>query len=116
MKRFVFAAAALAVSAGLFTSVASASVGAKSSSKVARTVTEWTATYDASQYYGGVTCTGKTIVSAKYPEGKEVETCESTELHLTRHAGRQGSDFLQEHVGRKRRRMGIGLRQREEDD
>jgi hypothetical protein len=83
MKRFVFAAAALAVSAGLFTSVASASVGAKSSSKVARTVTEWTATYDASQYYGGVTCTGKTIVSAKYPEGKEVETCESTELHLT---------------------------------
>ena len=84
MKRFVVAAAALAVSASLFTSAASANVGAQSSSssKTATTVTEWTATYDANQYYGAVKCTGKTIVSAKYPEGKEVEACESTELHL----------------------------------
>jgi hypothetical protein len=87
MKRFVLSA--LVVAFATFSSVASASPGAASrgvSPAVAgKTMkTSWTAEYDAASYYGAVKCTGETIVSKKYPGGKDIETCETTETILKR--------------------------------
>jgi hypothetical protein len=41
--------------------------------------TTYTAEYDASEYYGSVKCTGVHVVSKKFPGGKDIETCETTE-------------------------------------
>jgi len=81
MKRI--ALIAVAVMVGAFASTASASPGASSNAqRAAATKTTWTATYNASTFYGAVKCTGRTTVSNKYPFGKEVETCETTEGQL----------------------------------
>ncbi|HTW43465.1 MAG TPA: hypothetical protein VMD79_14245 [Solirubrobacteraceae bacterium] len=42
---------------------------------VGKMVTTWTTRYDASEYYGEVECTGKTIVNKRYPGSKDVEFC-----------------------------------------
>jgi hypothetical protein len=87
-------AVAVAVCA-VFAASASARVGGSAARHgSSRTVTEWTSTYDASSYYGAVTCTGKTIVDAKYPEGRDVETCETTEGKFSNmEAGRGQTSF-----------------------
>jgi hypothetical protein len=78
MKRLVILAAVIAV--GIVAPAASADPGAGSAAhRLAGTKTAWTATYNASSYYGEVKCTGKTTVNKKYPGGREVETCETTE-------------------------------------
>jgi hypothetical protein len=76
MKRIAMVAVALMV--GVITPAASASPGS-SAAKRAGTSTSWSAEYDASTYYGAVKCTGRTVVNKKYPFGKDIETCESTE-------------------------------------
>ena len=78
MKRIALVAVAVVV--GVFTSAAVASTGASTDvHRAATTKTEWTAEYNATGYYGGVKCTGKTTVSKKYPFGIDKETCETTE-------------------------------------
>jgi hypothetical protein len=78
MKRIAFPAIVAVV--GVFASAAVASPGAaRHGVRPAVVTSEWTSTYDASSYYGGVTCTGKTVVSKKYPGGRDIETCETTE-------------------------------------
>ena len=63
--------------------VASADPGAGSAAaRLGATVTTWSATYNAEAYYGAVKCAGKTKVSKKYPGGREVEICETTEGKL----------------------------------
>ena len=47
--------------------------------------TPFSVTYNAAEYYGEVKCTGKHVVSKKYPEGADVEKCEAvsgTLLHM----------------------------------
>ena len=78
MKRI----ALLAVTAvlGVSASAASATPGATSAAhRAAGVTTTWTAEYNASTFYGAVKCSGKTTVNKKYPNGRDVETCETTE-------------------------------------
>jgi hypothetical protein len=75
MKRIVLLAVMAAFA--VYASAASASPGATGAHRLSATKTEWTAEYNASAYYGEVKCKGKTIVSKKYPGGKEVEKCEA---------------------------------------
>ncbi len=93
MKRI--ALIAVAVMVGVFTSSAVASTGASTDvHRAATSKTEWTAVYNASGYYGAVKCTGKTVVNKKYPFGKDIETCETTEgtlKHVT--AGKEQKTF-----------------------
>lgn len=74
----VFASASIAApsTSGSLGGPLSAGLGA--SIRAAATKASYTTTYDAPEYYGEVTCTGKFIVSKKYPAGKEVETCVAT--------------------------------------
>ena len=74
---------------------ASADPGAGSAAaSLGATVTTWSATYNAEAYYGAVKCTGKTKVSKKYPGGREVELCETTEGTLKRvKAGKEQKAF-----------------------
>lgn len=48
-------------------------------SQVKRQAVDFTASYDAGEYYGGVTCSGVHTVSAKFLGGKDVETCTTTQ-------------------------------------
>ena len=92
MKRI--AMVAVAVVLGAFASTASASTGAVSHAHRAGTQTGWSAEYNATEYYGAVKCTGKTIVNKKFPFGKDVEKCETTEGTLMRmKAGKEQKAF-----------------------
>jgi hypothetical protein len=53
---------------GTLTSVASA----------AKTVTPFEFSGNVSEFYGEVSCTGKRVVSSKYPTGRDREVCTST--------------------------------------
>lgn len=112
MKRIALLAAAMA--ACLTASIASAHVGAgPATRKLTATTNEWKTSYDASSYYGSVQCTGKTIVSKKYPGGRDVETCETTEGTLKRmKAGKEQHAFQSEggEVGEWESDSGDGLR------
>ena len=78
MKRI--ALLAMVVCLGAFASAASAAPGgAAAAHRASATVTEWTFEGNVSAFYGGVKCHGKTVVSKKYPKGKETEICETTE-------------------------------------
>jgi hypothetical protein len=71
----VFASASMAAPAASVSLGGPLSAGLSTSIRAAATRTAYTTTYDAGEYYGEVTCTGKFTVSKKYPAGKEVETC-----------------------------------------
>lgn len=56
--------------------------------------TSFEASYDASEYYGSVKCKGVHVVSKKYPEGKDTETCEAVEGRLVHmKAGKDQTEF-----------------------
>jgi hypothetical protein len=58
-----------------------ASPQVKALSAEPKSVVPFTATYDATEYYGAVTCTGKHQINPrKFPGSRDVETCKSTEL------------------------------------
>ena len=98
MKRMVIVAAVMAV--GIVAPAASADVGAGSSAhRLTATKTSWTAEYDASSYYGSVKCTGKTTVNKKYPGGREVETCETTETTLAHMKAGKGQKAFENSEG-----------------
>ena len=80
---------------GVFASAANADPGANTKARtLASTKTEWSTEYDASSYYGAVRCNGKTIVSRKFPGGKDVETCEAVSGPLTNMvAGKDQTSF-----------------------
>ncbi|MCW3032053.1 MAG: hypothetical protein QOK19_1276 [Solirubrobacteraceae bacterium] len=66
----------------------------------APTKTPFTIEYNASGYYGAVKCTGTHVVSKKFPGGKDVETCETTEGQLKRMvAGKGQKEFETEGGG-----------------
>ena len=87
---------AVAVAALVASTGASAAPGAHhdATRAGATTKTSWTAQYDAPGYYGEVKCAGKTVVSKKYPGGKDIETCESVTGTLEHmHAGKGQTTF-----------------------
>ena len=81
MKRIALVAAvtvaamAASSSAALAAPATSGGHGTAALSSIVRTVTPYTFSENVAEYYGEVTCTGRRIVSAKYPNGKDVETC-----------------------------------------
>jgi hypothetical protein len=97
MKRISLFTMLAVVATGVFSSVSSAAPGAaaglrhSAALKVAAERTPFTAEYNASEYYGEVKCTGTHIVSNKYPNGADKETCEAvTELaHMTAGGGQK---------------------------
>jgi hypothetical protein len=88
----VFAPSALAVPAATSGSV-KPSIDAKALVTTESTTIE--TTYDASEYYGEVTCIVKHVVNKRYPEGRDVETCEATNggklVHMV--AGKGQTEF-----------------------
>jgi hypothetical protein len=95
-----------AVTAAVIASSASVAVAAPAgahraaTSMAAPTRTPFTAEYNASGYYGAVKCTGTHVVSKKFPGGKDVETCETTEGQLKRMvAGKGQKEFETEGGG-----------------
>ncbi len=98
MKRgiaLLAAASAVGVLAPVASARPAADVAARTSKPaIAHQTTTWTAEYDASEYYGAVKCTGRTVVSNTYPGGKDVELCETTEGTLQHmKAGREQHSF-----------------------
>jgi hypothetical protein len=84
MKRISLLAAITAAALCSTASVAVASPnGAHGATRIsAGTKTTFEVEYDASEYYGAVKCTGTDKVSKKFPGGKEVEICLTTEGQL----------------------------------
>ena len=104
MKRISLPAALMVLALGAFAPSALAVPAAKSGStrpsfntKVLVTMTEtpFEATYNASEYYGEVKCTGKHVVNRRYPGGRDIETCEAmnggTLAHMV--AGKGQTEF-----------------------
>ncbi len=93
-------AAVAAISMLAAAPVSSAAVGhpdVHRGTQVKKQSVAFTTTYNASEYYGGVTCTGVHIVSAKFPGGKDAETCTTTEgklSHMKAGAGQQAFENL----------------------
>ena len=59
------------------------------------TETPFETTYNASEYYGEVKCTGKHVVNRRYPGGRDIETCEATNGGKLAHmvAGKGQTEF-----------------------
>lgn len=56
--------------------------------------TPFETSYDAGEYYGSVKCRGEHVVSKKYPDGKDTETCETLEGTLAHmKAGKDQTEF-----------------------
>jgi hypothetical protein len=86
MKRISLPAALIVVALGALAPSALAAPAVKSGStrpsfnaKALVTTTEmpFDTTYNASEYYGEVKCTGKHVVNRRYPGGRDIETCEA---------------------------------------
>ena len=94
MKRITLLAVAAVM--GVFATAASASPGASSAAhRAAGVTTTWTAEYNVPTFYGAVKCTGKTTTNKKYPNGRDVEICESTEGKLLNmKAGKGQKEFV----------------------
>lgn len=117
MKRISLFAVAMAAALGTFASTAAAAPsGARRAATVTSMITKtpFTAEYNAAAYYGAVKCTGNYVVSKKFPGGKDVETCETTEGQLKRViAGKAQKEFEAEgggHVAEWESDSGSGLK------
>jgi hypothetical protein len=103
MKRISLFAAVTAAALCSTASVAVASPnGAHGSARIsAVTKTSFEVEYNAEAYYGAVKCTGTDKVSKKFPGGKEVEICITTEGQLKRVVAGKGQKEFENSEGGK---------------